>query len=229
MTITFICLSLLLLIPPTLGMKFSFRNSNSNRTGNNDKITDQQQNTHDQGRIVVGKRPIPVGGQIESMNQTIDEWSGKDQQQRVLQKRSGGPPDANNQCQTVYVVMEGDDCDGICQRVGISRSDLLRYNPRFDCGSIYATETICISPPCYNCNSHPANLGCQVLYIIKKGDTCWKIATAFDITIKYLQCINPSLNCDDDPIYPRQALCVRGPVSGDGSLAYPYPPLQTFS
>ncbi|PSS04750.1 LysM domain-containing protein [Actinidia chinensis var. chinensis] len=54
----------------------------------------------------------------------------------------------------------------------------------------------------------PTDPFCDLVVGAEKGDTCFGIAKAFDLTTDFFNFLNPNLNCDD--IFVGQWLCIAG-------------------
>lgn len=49
---------------------------------------------------------------------------------------------------------------------------------------------------------------CPAKYTVKRGDTCFSIASSYFLTVSQLESRNPGLNCHKGFIYPGQQFCV---------------------
>ncbi|KAJ3215612.1 hypothetical protein HDU67_000210 [Dinochytrium kinnereticum] len=174
--------------------------------------------------IVVDAAPAPLPLPAPSPNRA-NGFTGHASSGMRLQRRYGYIPiEPPASCPKTYFVLEGQTCYSISQSLGMTLPTLQSFNPDIDCNLIYPTQRLCIEAPCYsNCKTpERAASGCLKVYEIQPGDSCWAIAKSGNVTVSYLQALNPSLACYSIPIYPQDMLCVLGP-------AYPFNnPLETF-
>jgi LysM repeat protein len=49
---------------------------------------------------------------------------------------------------------------------------------------------------------------CPSIYTVQPGDSCFKIASSYFLTVSQLEAGNPGLNCNKGFIYPGQRFCV---------------------
>ena len=114
---------------------------------------------------------------------------------------------------TIYVVKNGDSLYSIAQNFGVSVEELLTLN-RLNSPEVYIGEQLLI----------PTN-GIQIVgvvdYIIKPGDTLWKIANNCNVTVDDIVKLN---NLDSTIIYPGQKIrlsesCVARQDNSDNSIS----------
>ncbi len=105
----------------------------------------------------------------------------------------------------LYTVLAGDSLFLIAQRFGICLQQLIEANPQIENpNNIFPGQLICIPvptfPPC------PGEI-----YIVVQGDTLFKIAQRFGVTLEALLAANPEI-VNPDLIFPGQKICI--PIVG---------------
>lgn len=100
-----------------------------------------------------------------------------------------------------YTIQPGDTLNNIASRLGVSVSGIMAANPGINPYNLRIGQTICI-PACPP--EHAA-------YIIKPGDTLYKISQAFNVSVAAILSANPGV----DPNYLRigQRICIREAIS----------------
>jgi len=117
-----------------------------------------------------------------------------------------------------YRVQPGDTLSGIAVRFGTTVSAILAANPQItDPDIIFAGQVVCIpvrpappTPPCPD----------GFLYTVRPGDTMFRIAQRFGVSLDALIRANPQIP-NPDLIFPGQVLCVPRvvtPTCPDGFL-----------
>lgn len=107
---------------------------------------------------------------------------------------------------SVYTVQSGDTMWSIAQKFSISLESLLAANPEVtDADVITVGQRIFI--PLRNLRQ-----GNQLSYTVQPGDTLWKIAQRYGVTLEVLITANPQL-ADADMIFPGQTIYVPLPNS----------------
>lgn len=95
-----------------------------------------------------------------------------------------------------YIVQPGDTINNIASRLGVGASRILAANPGVNPYNLSIGQTLCI-PAC------PPD---HTAYIIKSGDTLYKISQLYNVSISAILTANPSV----DPNYLRvgQRICI---------------------
>lgn len=95
-----------------------------------------------------------------------------------------------------YIIQSGDTLHDIASRLEVSVSRILAANPGVDPYNLRIGQTLCI----------PACLPNHVAIIIQPGDTLYKIAQTYNVSIASILRANPSV----DPYYLRvgQRICI---------------------
>lgn len=109
---------------------------------------------------------------------------------------------ANQQCPEnhyPYVIQPGDTLYRIAQRLEVSLQRIIEANPGIDPNNLRVGQVICI-PAC------PPN---HTPYIIQPGDTLYRIAMMYNVTVEDILDANPGI----DPRYLRvgQRICIPTP------------------
>ncbi len=102
---------------------------------------------------------------------------------------------------TLYVIKPGDTFFSLARRFGTTVDALLAANPGVDPQNLQIGMTICIPVA-------PAPAPCPggFTYVIKPGDTFYKIARRFGITVDALIAANPGV--DPNNLQIGQAICI---------------------
>ncbi|KAL9936299.1 hypothetical protein V8E36_005141 [Tilletia maclaganii] len=106
-------------------------------------------------------------------------------------------------CTSTYTVASGDNCDSICQKNNVPRSQLTQLNSGLNCGGLQVGQKLCL---------HSKEYDCTTTYTVASGDTCYSIATAKKISTQQLQDDNPGIDCNS--IYVGHVLCVSATTPG---------------
>ncbi len=99
----------------------------------------------------------------------------------------------------IYTIRSGDTIYRLALRYEISVDSILAANPGLDPDSLQVGRRICIPVP--------ACPGGQ-LYTIKAGDTIYRIAQSFEMSVDALLAANPGI--DPDRLYIGQKICIPG-------------------
>ena len=126
----------------------------------------------------------------------------------------------------VYVVQQGDTLWKIAQRFGVSLDSLIAANPQLSNPNMLAVGQqinvpaggVAVGPgPSPVATSGPP--GTQQ-YIVKPGDTLWKIAQRMGLSVQALAAANPQLT-NANQIYPGQVIWIPGShAAPSGSVAW---------
>lgn len=111
-----------------------------------------------------------------------------------------------------YTVQSGDSMWKIAQRFGVSLDALIAANPQIpDPSMIYPGQIVCVpsTPPPQTCP--PGTFR----YTVQPGDSMWKIAQRFGVSLDALIRANPQIS-DPSLIYPGQIVCVPGGTPSHG-------------
>lgn len=115
-----------------------------------------------------------------------------------------------------YIVQSGDTLSGIAAMYQMGVKDLLCANPRIkDADEIFPGMVVRV----------PTGYVRRVGYVVKRGDSLWRIAAKFGITAAEILNSNPQLE-EEDRLLPDQVLLIpiRGELREDnfrGSIEYP--------
>ncbi len=102
----------------------------------------------------------------------------------------------------IYTVVAGDTLFLISQRFGVCLQQLIEANPQIENPNlIYPGQLICIPAAI----SMPECRG--IIYTVVSGDTLFRIAQRFNISLEALLAANPQI-MDPDLIYPGQKICI---------------------
>lgn len=95
-----------------------------------------------------------------------------------------------------YIVQPGDTLNSIASRLEVSISRILAANPGINPNILRVGQTLCI----------PACLPNQTAYLIRPGDSLYKIAQIYNVSVASILKANPSIN----PNYLRvgQRICI---------------------
>ncbi|KAH7094130.1 hypothetical protein BKA62DRAFT_625535, partial [Auriculariales sp. MPI-PUGE-AT-0066] len=120
-------------------------------------------------------------------------------------------------CQTSYVVQSGDWCAKIQDEQQVSADLLSSLNPGLDCNTIFAGQRLCVAAPTVppTSTSTPPPPGptspplptydCAYEIPIAVGDTCFNLATEFNLQLSQFTSLNSHLNCDS--LAPGEVAC----------------------
>ncbi len=114
---------------------------------------------------------------------------------RVIRVPKNGMPDSIR----IYIVKEGDSLYEIGKKYGYSIEELAAYNDIIDPDKIYIGQVIRFPEPEDGKMSDGT-------YIVKSGDTLWKIAEKYNVSVNDL--INKNMLTCPDRIYPGQKLMI---------------------
>jgi len=123
-------------------------------------------------------------------------------------------------CTRQYTVKDGDICDKISASQNVSTYQLATINKGIindQCSNLTPKQTICLGYQGEDCNA---------VYVVVKGDTCDKIASAYSLNTTILYENNPQIDSQCHNIYIGQVLCVSGsvqvpPRSGNQQMPIP--------
>ncbi|KAL4804680.1 hypothetical protein BDV18DRAFT_166012 [Aspergillus unguis] len=139
------------------------------------------------------------------------------------------PRGTTKKCGQYYEVQSGDYCDSIADRFSVDFQLFRDINPAIndDCSNLVPGLFYCVSPtrdwnetttttttPSYATAPAPTSSGttsaCFEWYVAQRGDTCFKIASLFGITVEDIRALNPSLKEDCSNLRPNLAYCIDG-------------------
>lgn len=103
-------------------------------------------------------------------------------------------------CKKFHIVEEGESCWLISRNYGLDLVDFMRLNKNLNCDPLFAGYKVCVE------NTIPT-MSCHVMYNVKSGDTCCKIAKMFSMSVNELLVKNAGLNCDLLQI--NQTICIE--------------------
>ncbi|MFO7255074.1 MAG: LysM peptidoglycan-binding domain-containing protein [Bacillota bacterium] len=123
---------------------------------------------------------------------------------------------------TLYTIRQGDTFFRLAQRFGVTVDQLIAANPGVDPDRLQIGQQICIpgvAPPT-----------CQggTLYTIRQGDTFFRLAQRFGVTVDQLIAANPGV--DPDRLQIGQQICIPGvaPPGCEGGFLYTIRAGDTF-
>ena len=114
-----------------------------------------------------------------------------------------------------YTVVAGDTMFKIAQRYGVSVDALIAANPQItDPAVLFPCDVLCVpsaAPPC----RHPEHCpqGFKDRYTVVAGDTMFKIAQRYGVSVDALIAANPQIT-DPAVLFPCDVLCVPGARPG---------------
>ncbi|MDR0896237.1 MAG: LysM peptidoglycan-binding domain-containing protein [Oscillospiraceae bacterium] len=114
-----------------------------------------------------------------------------------------------------HTVARGESFYSIAQLYGITVADLIAANPGIDPAKLQIGQELCIPtpPPTPVPPPAPTPVACQIGingigYVVQRGDTFYKIAQQYGLTVQALQEANPGV--DPARLQIGQVLCVPG-------------------
>lgn len=101
-----------------------------------------------------------------------------------------------------YIIKQGDTFYRVALRFNVSLDDLLEANPAADPDKLFIGQVICIplATPPVRC---PQN---TMQYVVKQGDTFYKLAQRFNTSVDLLISLNPTVN--PNALLIGQVLCI---------------------
>ncbi|MDP2871642.1 MAG: SafA/ExsA family spore coat assembly protein [Bacillota bacterium] len=106
----------------------------------------------------------------------------------------------------IYVVQSGDTMFLIAQRFGVTLSALIAANPQIpNPNLIFPGQRICV--PAHTPAPSPPSCPGGFIYVVQSGDTMFKIAQRFGVTLSALIAANPQIP-NPNLIFPGQRICV---------------------
>ncbi len=101
-----------------------------------------------------------------------------------------------------YTIKSGDTYAIIARTFGTTVQALISANPGVDPNRLRVGQQICVT------QNPPQNVNCPTLntYVVRTGDTMYKIAYAFGITVQQLQASNPGVRPTN--LYDGMVLCL---------------------
>ncbi|KAF9455416.1 hypothetical protein BDZ94DRAFT_1205763 [Collybia nuda] len=123
------------------------------------------------------------------------------------------PTPTSTECTRKTTVQNGDTCDTISERAGISRYWLGQLNPTINsnCSNLIGGAAICIDSAINTCGSVYAVTGTE--------GACVGIATTLGMTLQELLSLNPNVNAQCSNIYIGEVLCTAKKTTGTPSTA----------
>ncbi|MDD3840493.1 MAG: LysM peptidoglycan-binding domain-containing protein [Clostridia bacterium] len=162
-------------------------------------------------------------GAIMSANPSIDPMSLRVGQRICIPMQPIYPPCPEG---NYYIIRAGDTLYSIARRFNVSLDDLLEANPGIDPRRLFIGQVICIpsaAPP-------PACPPGSTEYVIKQGDTFYKLAQQFNVTVQALIAANPGVN--PNALQIGQKICIPpaapSPACPPGSTEYVIKQGDTF-
>lgn len=123
------------------------------------------------------------------------------------------PTPTPTDCTLKTTVMNGDTCDTISERAGISRYWLGQLNPTInaDCSNLIGGAAICVDSALNTCGA---------VYAVKGTEgSCLGIAATLGIILEELLRLNPNVNAQCTNIYIGEMLCTAQRTTGTPSTA----------
>ncbi|PVF94642.1 hypothetical protein CPB86DRAFT_634132 [Serendipita vermifera] len=111
-------------------------------------------------------------------------------------------PTPSRYCASTYTSKQGDTCQSIGRRWGLSAEEILGSNSFLNCNDIWINTPICIP---YWRTIKILDI-CGARHISIQGDTCSSIASQYGIVPSYISMANSFVNCDD--IWVGTPICV---------------------
>ncbi|KAL6228756.1 hypothetical protein BDW75DRAFT_250700 [Aspergillus navahoensis] len=124
--------------------------------------------------------------------------------------------DTISNCGLYYMVQEGDICDDLTIRFGLTLSQLIAMSPSLD----EACSNLLYTPPATTVAAPTATrTGTTELryewYVAASGDSCWLIYTSYGITFEQFRDWNAVIDEECSNIWPDYAYSVLGPEKWD--------------
>lgn len=107
----------------------------------------------------------------------------------------------------IYIVRKGDTLWKIAQKFGTTVNDIARYSGIADPDVIDVNQVIRIPVRSNMIDGNMPTPDVPATYVVKPGDTLWRIAKKYDLTIAEI--INMNRLADPDTIYPGQVLVLK--------------------
>ncbi|KAF9033999.1 hypothetical protein BDZ89DRAFT_947610, partial [Hymenopellis radicata] len=117
----------------------------------------------------------------------------------------------STECTLKTTVMDGENCDTICERAGVSRYWLGQLNPSINsqCTNIVSGQALCIDSAINTCGS---------VYSIKGTEgSCTGIATSLGMEVSDLMALNPNIDSGCTNIYVGEVICTAKKATGTPS------------
>ncbi|OAA41492.1 LysM domain-containing protein [Beauveria brongniartii RCEF 3172] len=149
----------------------------------------------------------------------------------ISQLSSSGPPAPTGDgtvkdCKSWYVVANGDTCQKVVDKYGISLAQFYSWNPSVgsDCRLLQAGYAVCVgtgdtsstpgSTPISTAPSPTASgtdPKCTQYYFVNKGDSCYNIKQQYHLSDDQFNTWNPSVGADCSGLFAGQYICVGAP------------------
>lgn len=107
---------------------------------------------------------------------------------------------------TIYIVRKGDTLWSIAKKFGTTVNDIARYNGIVDTDAIDVNQILRI-PLSNNMDNNMPSEAFPEVYTVRPGDTLWKIAKKYDLSVSEI--INMNKLTDPDLIYPGQTIILK--------------------
>jgi LysM repeat protein len=119
-------------------------------------------------------------------------------------------------CDAFYNVKSGDVCSNIAASYGISLSQFYAWNPYVgtSCTDMWPGYYVCVSTfevsPVATPTPFQAGMvaNCRKFYLVRPGDGCYNIATAYGISLTELYDWNPAVRTDCSVLLANYFVCV---------------------
>lgn len=113
---------------------------------------------------------------------------------------------------STYTIRPGDTLYALARRYGTTVQAIMALNPGLDPNSLRVAQIICIpgvagQPPAPSCPN-------GTLYAIQPGDSLYRLATRFGVSVPALIAANPGV--DPSRLTVGQQICIPGAVSSPG-------------
>jgi LysM repeat protein len=141
---------------------------------------------------------------IESNSLTNPDVLMVGQELKIPGQQAAAPASGPGQkTKDTYVVSQGDTLGSIAQRFGVSVAELQDLNDIADPDQIFVGQELRL-PASEAGSAETATPGEEKTYVVQQGDTLFKIALRFGITLEALESANDIT--DPNKVYPGQVL-----------------------
>ena len=107
----------------------------------------------------------------------------------------------------IYIVREGDTLWEIAERFGSTVNDIARYSGIANPDVLSIGQVIRIPVKITENNNNMTGETFPATYVVKPGDTLWKIAKKYGLNVSEI--INLNQLTDPDMIYPNQVIILK--------------------